>query len=188
MHEVVHLALQRFRAELLDIAAIPIAGGLQCCIVRRLQIRPVHYQQVLRLKLPAALNAGQSTVQVVQNAFCQYRPCFLLYILPLAEKQLPAARRLRSQQIFHLSRKHLRHFGIDYRKNAADLKPPIQRRFIQGIKKLVHIKNAGRFYDDPIKVLHAQRNQLSFEPPLVAARITAAGNHFQLTVLALQVL
>ena len=67
-------------------------------------------------------------------------------------------------------------------------KPLVQRGFIQGVEKFVHVENAGRLDQNTVEVLHPQCDQLRLEPPLVAVRISPAGDHLQPAVLTLQIL
>ena len=63
----------------------------------------------------------------------------------LAEHQLPAARRLGGEQVFHLCRQHFVHGLIHDGQNAADGEPAVNGGFIQRVKKFVHVEDSGGF-------------------------------------------
>ena len=58
---------------------------------------------------------------------------------------------------------------------------------MQGIKKFVHIEDAGRLDQDTVIAAHSHGNQLRLESPAVAVTVAAARYHFQLAVIAAQI-
>ena len=59
---------------------------------------------------------------------------------------------------------------------------------MEGVKELIHIKDSGWFYDDTVVTAHSHGDQLCLKSPSVTVRITAPGNHLQLTVVSHQIL
>ena len=55
---------------------------------------------------------------------------------------------------------------------------------MEGVKELIHIKDSGWFYDDTVVTAHSHGDQLCLKSPSVTVRITAPGNHLQLTIVS----
>ena len=77
---------------------------------------------------------------------------------------------------------------IHDRNDAARFIPAIQRLFVQNIKKFIHIKNAGRLNQNPVISTHSHGDQFCFESSAMCFRITSTGDHFQLALIAHQIL
>ena len=74
MHEIMHLAvaLDVVCIILLHIAAVAVAGSLQLLKVGIGHAIPVLEEEVLRLKLAAALNRSKRAVQMAKRAVGQF--------------------------------------------------------------------------------------------------------------------
>ena len=147
MHEIMYLAvaLDVVGIVLLHIAAVAVAGSLQLLKVGIRHAVPVLNEEVLRLKLAAALNRSKRAVQMAKRAVGQFRIGAVRQQRTLTEHQLSAAGSLRGKQVFHLCRQHLVHGCIHDGQNAADGEPAVEGGFIQRVEKFVHVEDSGGF-------------------------------------------
>ena len=130
---------------LLHIAAVAVSGSLQFLKVGIGHAVPVLNEEVLRLKLAAALNRSKRAVQMAERAVGQFCIGAVQQQRTLTEHQLSAAGSLRGKQVFHLCRQHLVHRRIHDGQNAADGEPAVEGGFIQRVEKFVHVKDSGWF-------------------------------------------
>ena len=74
MHEIMHLAvaLDVVGIVLLHIAAVSVSGSLQLLKVGIVHAVPILEEEVLRLKLAAALNRSKRAIQMAEGAVGQF--------------------------------------------------------------------------------------------------------------------
>ena len=147
MHEIMYLAvaLDVVGIVLLHIAAVAVSGSLQLLKVGIRHAVPILEEEVLRLELAAALNRSKRAVQMAKRAVGQFRLGAVRQQRTLTEHQLPTARHLRGEQVFHLCRQYLVHGRIHDGQNAADGEPAVEGGFIQRVEKFVHVEDSGGF-------------------------------------------
>ena len=59
---------------------------------------------------------------------------------------------------------------------------------MESVKEFIHVVDTRGLHQHPVIAAHAHGDKLGLEPASVAVFITAARNHFQLAVVALQIL
>ncbi|CCY97405.1 unknown [Ruminococcus sp. CAG:17] len=113
---------------------------------------------------------------------------FLCSFLTPAQKYATCICHLRSQQIIRFRRKILRKLGIHNSDHISDLIPLIQWFLMEGVKKLIHIKDSGWFHDHTVITAHSHGDQFCLKSTSVTVRVTSTRNHLQLTVVSHQIL
>ena len=98
-----------------------------------------------------------------------------------AEHHPPCVGRLGRQDIIGLRREGLRQQRIHDGDDIAQLIPPVQRVVPQDIEELIHVKNAARLHEHPVKAAHRHGDELGAHPALVGVAVAAAADGLHIT-------
>ena len=105
-----------------------------------------------------------------------------------AEHHPSCVGRLGRQDIIGLRREGLRQQRIYDGDDIAQLIPPVQRVVPQDIEELIHVKNAARLHEHPVKAAHRHGDELGAHPALVGVAVAPAADRLDLAVVAQKVL
>ena len=134
----------------LDVACLPPAAAIHAGKISGCQRVPVPAQYIVRAKAAGTMAAGQCAVQVVDDRF-RLAGCGQLRA---AHDDKPGTGGLRGQKVVGLRGKLVFQLGVHNGNDAAQRIPAVQWLVPQNVVELVHVKDAARLNDDPVKAAH----------------------------------